>query len=672
MTTSSESNPSYEPGVVVQLCEAGETNSMEFEFPLPVNQPVCEDLNWESVTLKWSNSSSQTSQPIGHKVFYRSKEGRSWSQKSVPGNSTEAMINSLEAGTEYEFKVAAEYQYGLGPESLVSDTIVTQSLPLSVRISKDITLSASTSTSTADSSKIPILTLKTTKVMNDVSKKIAKEEFGKHSHKPSKVVMLMGATGTGKSTLINGMVNFILGVKYTDPFRFKLICDGDKRSQAHSQTDVITAYTLYWQEGFAVPYSLTIIDTPGFGDTRGLERDKSIATQVKELFSIKGSDGVDQIHAIGFVTQSSLVRLTPTQRYIFDSILSIFGKDIKKNIFIMATFADSSEPPVIGAIKEADIPHEDFFPFDNSALYQTSGLGHNKFTEIYWEKGYMSFVAFFKHLQIANACSLQLSREVLEERQQLEIILNSVQPKIQEGLCKIDTLHKEEIILRARDSDVAANKDFKYDVKVTKQRKVNLPTATYVTNCLICNFTCHNPCGIPNDDKKYQCAAMDGGGEANAKCRVCPGKCGWSHHCNNPYYFEIYEEVETRTSDELLKRYNVAKTDKNAIEAIISGLHDELANMSKDVYGDIRRARNCIERLSLIALKPNPMTEVEYIDLLIESEKQEKKIGFQDRVKSLLKMKNLAQLMSKMTDKEIDDEFKQKNKKKWWQFWAPS
>ncbi|XP_046633373.1 uncharacterized protein LOC124312878 isoform X2 [Daphnia pulicaria] len=41
--------------------------------------------------------------------------------------------------------------------------------------------------------------------------------------KNHKLIILMGATGCGKSTLINGMVNYILGVKWNDPFRFKCV-----------------------------------------------------------------------------------------------------------------------------------------------------------------------------------------------------------------------------------------------------------------------------------------------------------------------------------------------------------------------------------------------------------------------------------------------------------------
>ena len=43
-----------------------------------------------------------------------------------------------------------------------------------------------------------------------------------------KVFLVVGATGAGKLTLINGMVNYILGVKWKDDFRFKLITEDDK------------------------------------------------------------------------------------------------------------------------------------------------------------------------------------------------------------------------------------------------------------------------------------------------------------------------------------------------------------------------------------------------------------------------------------------------------------
>lgn len=88
---------------------------------------------------------------------------------------------------------------------------------------------------------------------------------------------MMGATGSGKTTLINGMINFILGVEWDDNFRFKIIIENSSMSQAFSQTSAVTAYEIHYTDGFKIPYSLTIVDTPGYGDTKGLSHDQVCA-----------------------------------------------------------------------------------------------------------------------------------------------------------------------------------------------------------------------------------------------------------------------------------------------------------------------------------------------------------------------------------------------------------
>ena len=170
--------------------------------------------------------------------------------------------------------------------------------------------------------------------------------------------MVVGAIGAGKSTLINAMVNYIFQVTWEDDFRFQIIAHEGKNAetrQGESQTQHITSYTLYPAEGPNLDFTLTIIDTPGFGD---VNRDKDIVNQIRDFFSdaAQSKHDVDHVNAIGFVAQSSLARLTPTQRYMFDSILGMFGSNIKQNIVLLVTFADGWKPVVMEAIKKAEIP----------------------------------------------------------------------------------------------------------------------------------------------------------------------------------------------------------------------------------------------------------------------------------------------------------------------------
>ncbi|CAG0882938.1 unnamed protein product [Darwinula stevensoni] len=207
----------------------------------------------------------------------------------------------------------------------------------------------------------PVYQVKTEYTMKDPDSRTAKCQLSFdsiHRDKEEKVIILLGATGAGKSTLVNALVNHFYGVEWEDSFRLELIPDTESREpKALSQTSWITAYTLPWQEGCQAPYNLTIVDTPGFGDTTGLVGDKSITTQLQTFFTKGESEGLDHLNGIGFVLQASNSRLTPTEKYIMDSILSAFGKDVVNSIYLMITFADSKSPPVLNAVEELDIPH---------------------------------------------------------------------------------------------------------------------------------------------------------------------------------------------------------------------------------------------------------------------------------------------------------------------------
>lgn len=55
--------------------------------------------------------------------------------------------------------------------------------------------------------------------------------------------MLVGATGTGKSTLVDGIINYVLGVTWSDPFRFRVIdLEEEEKQRQQNQVDYISGY----------------------------------------------------------------------------------------------------------------------------------------------------------------------------------------------------------------------------------------------------------------------------------------------------------------------------------------------------------------------------------------------------------------------------------------------
>ena len=216
-------------------------------------------------------------------------------------------------------------------------------------------------------------------------------------------------------------------------------------------------------------------------------------------------------------------------------------------------------------------------------------------------------------------------------------------------------LEKTKIELKQHETMMRANEDFTVSVTVVKQREVHLEDGLYTTTCSQCNYTCHLHCTISDDSLKHKCASMTWfTSKKNTTCTICPGKCSWTVHKNTPYRYEFYETEEIQTRKELLKEFQVAESSRNETAALIDNINQRIRKTDDIIEQMLQQARYSLLRLQEIALKPNPMTQAEYIDLLIESEKRECKLGWEDRVKGLEDAKEKALMITKVEKGDVD------------------
>uniref|UniRef100_A0A672KMC6 AIG1-type G domain-containing protein n=1 Tax=Sinocyclocheilus grahami TaxID=75366 RepID=A0A672KMC6_SINGR len=191
------------------------------------------------------------------------------------------------------------------------------------------------------------------KYIDGNEKQVRRWTYGRTDrNKQNKVILLVGETGLGKTTIINTMINYLLGVKFEDEEFYQITEEEKNIDETKTQTSEITVYEVFVEEN---PTSLTIIDTPGYGNTEGYEKDGEISENLIKLFSAE--DGIHYIDAVCFVMKASQNRLSGKELYIFHSVLSLFGKDIENNIVFLHTHSDGRCPTnVINAIKKAEIP----------------------------------------------------------------------------------------------------------------------------------------------------------------------------------------------------------------------------------------------------------------------------------------------------------------------------
>ncbi|XP_067234824.1 uncharacterized protein [Chanodichthys erythropterus] len=462
-----------------------------------------------------------------------------------------------------------------------------------------------------------------------------KMTFGERDkNKPHKTILMVGETGTGKTTLINVMINYMLGVQREDKVWFEITDDQSDRTSVHSQTSRITVYEFYLQES---PTDLTIIDTPGYGDTQSIEVDKKIA---ESLFSLSESaEGIHRIDAVCLVINAIHNRLSDRQIYIFDSVQSLFGRDIAENIVLLFTHSRGAIPKnVLTAVEKNKIKcavndenQPVYFLFDNCQS-DADDEEYQMIQEHSWNLSFRGMAGLFSFFNNIKPKTLRMTQDVLQNRKKLEANVSNLQSHVQKMELKQNELKKSQGALEQKKEYVKNNKNFEYEVDVPYKEKVDIDPslASVAMCCSVCEENCHYP-GCWWVSGLSWCIVM-----RNNHCTVCTNKCHYSKHVKGTNIYVKKTKKEKRTNEELKKKYNDQIRND---ESLVKKLEEDLQKLEKEKMKLVIEAFHCVETLQMIALNTDSLFTLLHVDFLIEKLKE---IYEYEKVKTLEDMKKRA------------------------------
>ncbi|KAK7057031.1 hypothetical protein SK128_000546, partial [Halocaridina rubra] len=458
--------------------------------------------------------------------------------------------------------------------------------------------------------------------VHDEKNNIKIYHVGQPNDLQTKVILLIGETGAGKTRLLNSLYNHICSVNFHDSYRLEVIDEvgSELKKDYDSQTDCITGYLFHFEPGMRYKYNILIIDTPGFGDTRGANKQAEIVRQM-EVFLKEEKFGIIDLHCLSFVVKASMNRRMEYFGVILKQCMSLFGKNTTTITQVMTTHAADKMKNVNELLKSWGLSSESVFNFDNGTLYEpntpdTIGAEGDVMDEAEisihkyrWNKRTKECDAFFQLLFSVPSVSLRLTREALREKSFLEHskvnLIKQIEAAFNCILANNNNLHT----IREYDLSMRENRAWSGTEDVLQKTRVPIKEeciffikliSPHVHNCAKCEKSCSDIC-------HWFVACPD----VNAECKVC-GCSGKNHIRDDEIIKESWVTIEV-TDTEMKEKFDNASDKKRSLEEHVRDLQAQEEKHRRNIAKMIALIQLQTERLSEISTMPVYQSSEEFL-----------------------------------------------------------
>ncbi|KAK9880706.1 hypothetical protein WA026_013032 [Henosepilachna vigintioctopunctata] len=524
-------------------------------------------------------------------------------------------------------------------------------------------------------------------------------------------ILLIGETGVGKSTFINSFANYLRFDSLEDvelerplvliPCKFTVTDENYEQrvvkigADSNENEDLGKSATQD-PRTYTFPISnaekfICLIDTPGIGDTRGIDQDAINCQKIIDFIA-----PLKVIHGILFLLKPNSTKITVLFEFCMKQILSRLEKSASNNLLFTFTntrgtcYRPGETLPCLRGVLEdiskrppyVKIPlgKENIFCLDNEAFRYLAAIANGvQFTQRErqyfaesWEKSAEESWRMIIRIigddrnkplephQVEHTICVNEARNVINQlKQPMADITHLIQDKLR-------VLQKQTEMLELDNLDIEDLKKFLV-IPIIDIEVVELPEP--VTVCTSSNCAkiykvrdvkkwhyaqrCHNPCYLKNIPREMigapelvNCAAMDG----SKKCKLCG--CDYSTHMH--IYYESKTVDKTIENDNVKQKINSKEelmNEKKKVIAEIKQIKLELEIEHKTIIHYIAKFANFLQHNAI-----TPYNDVyrEYIEYLIDREKSNGEFADKDNILYLLKCQKEYDEAKKIFDNALN------------------
>ncbi|CAF3585205.1 unnamed protein product [Fusarium graminearum] len=376
------------------------------------------------------------------------------------------------------------------------------------------------------------------------------------------VTVFAGPSGHGKSTQINAFVSYLLGGDFEDFARIMMI---DDRGTSQTSSQFVTCYRIRPFSPLFRGKTILIVDAPGFGDSKGYQRDAFVTVAISDLFST-----VSHVNAIFFICRAMESRTT--------FLKPKFGWPVQ-----------NGEISVNNAAFTATLDVTDINRVRDMWLFSTRGQ-------------FQIMDTLLKTTPVPTDSSAEVMRDRVNLEQKCSLTEHKIFKTATEAWNLIDNLDSlADNIRNALDAEVFITED-----RVVTQ---DLPEGKGSIRCLHYNITCHEICLYSNDEDIRYCETIK-----DEKCTIC--HCHWIEYCNMRYMIRTKRVTRTIVPEDMIKAWS-DKTNK--LESSILSAIDAYLDLQQELRDELLDLSELTKSFMAKALLYDPSAFINYMDRLIHT-----------------------------------------------------